>query len=182
MTGRLLILLMLVSALAVGGGIWYAQVYAFYSEPSLEEAGGVVLTDAATGEVREIPVEFFQAIDSDSSPIRFRACFDLGERVDDLDWAAPYEGAQPLVAPGWFDCFDAGSLDAALTDGGATPYLGVKDIQYGIDRIVAVAPDGKGWMWHQINRCGAAVFDGNPAPDGCPPPPEGTARQDAAPD
>ena len=42
-----------------------------------------------------------------------------------------------------------------------------------IDRIVAVYPDGRAYAWHQINRCGEVVFDGNSAPEGCPTPPEG---------
>ena len=41
-----------------------------------------------------------------------------------------------------------------------------------IDRIVAVFPDGRGYAWHQINACGEVVFDGDPAPEGCPPVPE----------
>ncbi|MGR3625750.1 MAG: DUF6446 family protein, partial [Limimaricola sp.] len=28
--------------------------------------------------------------------------------------------------------------------------------------------------WNQINVCGEVVFDGDPAPAGCPTPPEGT--------
>jgi hypothetical protein len=51
-------------------------------------------------------------------------------------------------------------------------FLGERDVTYGIDRIVAVYPDGRAMAWHQINACGAVVFDGNPAPDGCAPPPE----------
>ena len=48
-----------------------------------------------------------------------------------------------------------------------------KRISYGIDRIVAIYPDGRGYAWHQINACGEVVFDGQPAPENCPPKPEG---------
>ena len=84
----------------------------------------------------------------------------------------PYEGAEPLEAPGWFDCFDADEIGAALEAGEAMAYLSVANITYGIDRIAAVFPDGRGYVWHQINHCGEVVFDGRPAPEGCPTPPE----------
>jgi hypothetical protein len=44
---------------------------------------------------------------------------------------------------------------------------------YGVDRVVAITEDGRGYVWHQINRCGEVVFDGQAAPDDCPEPPQG---------
>lgn len=173
MKGRIAIIAILAVALVAGAALYYLQVYAFYYRPTLEEAGGVMLTSAETGEAEEIAVENFEAIDADSSPIRYRACFDT-----DLDPAsaaetyATYEEAEPLNAPGWFSCFDAEEVGEALERGEATAFLGEKDIQYGIDRIVAVFPDGRARTWHQINDCGAVVFDGEAAPEGCPPAPE----------
>ncbi|MEM9853369.1 MAG: DUF6446 family protein, partial [Pseudomonadota bacterium] len=72
----------------------------------------------------------------------------------------------------WFDCFDADVIGAALKDGTARAFLGQRDVIYGIDRVVAVFDDGRGYVWHQINRCGEVVFDGEPVPEDCPPPPE----------
>lgn len=95
----------------------------------------------------------------------------------DLSAYTPYPDAEPLVAPDWFDCFDAGAVGAALQDGTATAWLSVPEVHYGIDRVVAILPDGRGVAWHQINRCGEVVFDGNPAPEGCAEPPEGVARR-----
>ena len=54
----------------------------------------------------------------------------------------------------------------------ARVYLAEARSAGGIDRIVAVAEDGRGWVWHQINRCGEVVFDGQPAPEDCPEPPD----------
>jgi len=76
------------------------------------------------------------------------------------------------VAPRWFDCFDAGEIGRALEEGRAVAYLGASNDPYGVDRIVAVYPDGRAFAWTQLNRCGEVVFDGDPVPDGCPPPPE----------
>jgi len=42
-----------------------------------------------------------------------------------------------------------------------------------VDRVLAIYPDGRGYAWHQINRCGKIVFDGQPAPADCPSPPQG---------
>ena len=72
-----------------------------------------------------------------------------------------------------FDCFDAEALGAALETGRALAFLGTENVQYGIDQIVAIHEDGRGFVWHQINRCGEVVFDGNVAPDDCPQPPNG---------
>ena len=114
----------------------------------------------------------FTAIDADSSPIRFRACFTLppGTTGD------AYPEAVPLTAPGWFDCFDAGRITQDLASGAARAVLGEANIRYGIDRVLALYPDGRGYAWTQIDRCGKEVFDGNPPPAGCPPVPPGVSR------
>jgi hypothetical protein len=124
------------------------------------------------GATLDLPAREFRGIDADSSPIRFRACF-TAELPEGLT-PAPYAGAEPLNAPGWFDCFDAAAIGADLASGAATAYLGEENVLYGIDRVLAVYPDGRAFAWHQINRCGEEVFDGRPAPEGCPNPPRGT--------
>jgi len=145
---RFVIGIIVVSALIAGAALYYLQVYAYYEEISLE-VEDVQLTSMFTGEPEPILFENFKAIDSDSSPLRFR-----------------------LNAPGWFDCFDAGQIGADLASGVALPFMGIENIQYGIDRVIAVYPDGRAFAWHQINDCGEVVFDGNRAPDTCPPAPE----------
>lgn len=169
---RLLLVGIALIALVAGVGMWYLQVYAFYEELSGDEAGPILLTTQA-GAPEPIPVADLRAIDSDSSPIRFRACFTTPEPLDALAQRyEPYAEPTPLNAPGWFDCFDARAIGAALESGEARAFLSVKDIQYGIDRIVAILPDGRGYAWQQINSCGKVVFDGEPPPEGCPPVPE----------
>ena len=171
--GKILAIAILVTALLAGGALYYLQVYHFYREVQLASNGGEVemKITRADGGVIDLPAPGFRGIDADSSPIRFRACFDA---VLPQDVAlAPYEDAEPLNAPGWFECFDAQAIGAALEEGRARAYLGEKDIQYGIDRIIAVMEDGRAYAWHQINRCGEVVFDGQPAPDDCPDPPQG---------
>jgi len=173
-TTRAAILAILITALTAGVALYYLQVYAYYGEPTAEEAGGVVLTSATSNMPEPIPFADFSAIDSNSSPIRFRACFTTTETIDALSAAyVRYEAPVPLTAPRWFGCFDAKAIGAALEAGEATAFLGIENVTYGVDRVVAMMPDGRGYVWHQINHCGEVVFDGNPAPEGCPPVPEG---------
>ncbi|NDV00169.1 DUF6446 family protein [Pseudoroseicyclus tamaricis] len=171
---RLAILLMLVVAAAVGLGMWYLQTRAFYFEVGPEVAE-VQLTELATGQPVPVTFENYQGIDADSSPIRYRACFQLPEGIA-LGAFQPYPAAEPLTGPRWFDCYDANQVGDDIEEGLATPLLGQGDIEYGVDRVVAVYPDGRAMSWHQINPCGAAVYDGEPAPEGCPPPPEEYVR------
>lgn len=160
-------------AVAAGALLYYLQVYAYYEEVSAE-VSSVELTSIQTGAPEEILFENFTAIDSDSSPIRYRACFTTPVSYGSLtDNYVIYDKAEPLVAPSWFNCFDAKEIGAALETGEAVAFLGTENVSYGIDRIVAVMPDGRGFVWHQINHCGEVVFDGDKAPEGCPVPPEG---------
>ena len=166
---RFFIVGILGSALIAGLAMYYFQVYAFYDE--LTE-GEVVLT-TLDGTPEPVVTENFRGIDSDSSPIRYRACFDVQMSVAALtETYVVYEGAEPLVAPRWFDCFDAQAIGEALENGSAFAFLGEENISYGVDRVVAVMPDGSAVSWHQINICGERVFDGEAAPEGCPAAPE----------
>ena len=62
-----------------------------------------------------------------------------------------YEGATPTVAPGWFGCFDAQAIGAALERGEALAFLSEAGIAPKIDRVVAVFPDGRAFAWHQVS-------------------------------
>lgn len=179
MTGKILVLLIVLAALIGGGAMYYLQVYYYYTGPVVETEGDAVrLTAIETGEMAPVAYKNYRWIDGESSPIKYRACFDAQLSRDALaktytDYAETGEKAEPLTAPHWFDCFDAGKIGTALEEGRATAFLGQKNIEYGIDRVVAITDDGRGYVWHQINRCGAIVFDGRPAPEDCPTPPEG---------
>jgi len=169
--GKFLAALIIVCAIAAGGGLYYTQVYGYYDpvEPTGED---VVLTSVTEGPML-IPYEDFEAIDANSSPIRYRACFRTDVPLETLEAEfQPYPNAEPLEAPYWFGCYSADGIGEALETGKAKAFLSVENVTYGIDRIAAIFPEGNGYVWHQINRCGEVVFDGQPAPDGCPEPPE----------
>lgn len=167
--GRIVTLLIVVTSLIGGAVLYYLQVYAYYIQLPPEAVADLRLTLA---DGTEIPVKAsdFKGIDAESSPIRYRACF-TPQGLPPVADLAPYPAADPLNAPMWFMCYNAAEIGAALEDGTAKAILGQKDVHYGIDRVVALMPDGRALAWHQINPCGMAVFDGQPAPEGCPPPP-----------
>jgi hypothetical protein len=171
MSGKVIGVFLVVLGLVAGAAMYWLQVYAFYDEVRLTSDGGdiVIRVTRADGTVTDIAASEFRGIDAESSPIRFRACFETAVSQSGL---ALYPDPTPLVAPGWFECFDAAQIGADLSTGRATAVLGEANVVYGIDRVLALYPDGRAFAWHQINACGKVVFDGDPAPPGCPPVPE----------
>jgi len=172
--GKILAGAILISALVAGAAMYYLQVYHFYEEVAADGTNDVVLTSLITGAPEPVLYDNFTAIDANSSPIRYRACFTTAMSHAMLtETYELYERAEPLTAPDWFDCYDAQAIGLALEEGRALAFLGQRDVIYGVDRVVAITEDGRGYAWHQINRCGEVVFDGQPAPDDCPEPPQG---------
>lgn len=166
---RSVIVAMVLVALGLGALLYYLQEYGYYTEVSAPAE--ITIVNAATGLPEAIAFSNFQGIDSDTSPIRYRACFDTELAGADLSVYTAY-AAEPLVAPGWFDCFDAKALGAAMEAGELKVMLSQEEISYGIDRVVAIMPDGRGYIWNKINECGEVVFSGDAVPEGCPPLPE----------
>ena len=165
MTGKLVALFLVVATLLAGGAAWYLQVYAFYErlEPRIS-----LTVDLPDDGAQRLSITDYRGIDSDSSPLRKRACFSLAGPAPDLP---PYPTPTPLHAPGWFDCFDATRIGADLATGSATAHLIEGNFTFGFDRVMALYPDGRAYLWQQMNACGDAHFDGRPLPPGCPPAP-----------
>ncbi len=174
MMGKFLVLLILGSALLMGGGMYYMQVYGYYEPVVLggsqgENTTDIQLTSLVGNAPETIIVENFQGIDANSSPVRFRACFTTTQSIAMLtETYEVYKTPVPLTGPKWFDCYDAITLGADLEAGGAIAFLSEANISFGIDRVIAVYPDGRAYAWQQINSCGEKVFDGQPAPESCP--------------
>ncbi|MES0825249.1 DUF6446 family protein [Ruegeria sp. SCP11] len=172
MTGKLLAIILLASAALAGAGMYYLQVYGFYYDVAARPGEDVVLLSKGSEIPEPIAYSAFQAIDADSSPIRYRACFETELTVEDLAAYQPVENPEPLTAPGWFDCYDAVAIAEALKSGQAQAFMGAKNIHYGVDRIVAVTANGKGYVWHALNNCGEKAYDGTVVGEECPPRPE----------
>ena len=157
------------SALLAGGAMYYLQVYAFYEEVSAQ-GEDIRIVSLMSGEPEPILFENFQAIDGSSSPIRYRACFttEMSHALLSETYVA-FDNAEPRNAPGWFDCFDAEAIGAELEAGTALTFLSQKNFAYGVDRVVAITEDGRGYVWHELNDCGAKAYDGSPTGEACPP-------------
>lgn len=168
MTGKLLAIILLVSAVVAGAGMYYLQIYGFYYEVEPSPGQDVLLMAEDSGEPVPIAYTAFQAIDADSSPIRYRACFETDLSLEQLQTYMIVKDAEPLTAPGWFDCYDAVALADALKTGKAQAFLGAKNIHFGVDRVVAVTDEGKGYVWHVLNNCGEKAYDGTVIGEECP--------------
>ncbi len=169
MSGKFVGILILVCALIAGAGLYYLQVYGFYRTVLPKLGADVELVSLDSGQSETIAYGDFHAIDADSSPIRYRACFtttlsnaELAETFVTLKDMTPRNG------PFWFDCFDAEYIGEALQAGTAQTYLGTKNVSYGVDRIVAVLDDGRGFVWHELNECGEKAYDGTVVGEECP--------------
>lgn len=153
MNGKLIAGGLVATGLIAGLAMYYLQEYAYYRpvEPASSVAA-IRLTDLS-GAVEPMVADAFEGIDADSSPLRFRGCFTTPMTLAMLsETYAAYENPTPLIAPGWFSCFDAKAIGADLETGAALAFLSEKDIHPGVDRVVAVYPDGRAFAWHQPNE------------------------------
>ncbi|MEM8824663.1 MAG: DUF6446 family protein, partial [Pseudomonadota bacterium] len=72
--GKFVVILLALSAVAAGAGLWYTATRAFYAAVD----GPVTLTLATDQSLVTLPASDVQAIASTSSPLGFRACFTHG--------------------------------------------------------------------------------------------------------
>jgi hypothetical protein len=120
--------------------LWWFQTRAWY-----EEVTGV---ETITVDGRKVPVAGWRGIDAASSPIKLRACFRVDQEA--LADAPAAQAPTPLTAPGWFDCFDAEALSEALAAGEARAVRAAAGEFEGTERLIAVYPDGRAFMWRQL--------------------------------
>ena len=164
--GKFLAVFLLGSAVIAGASMYYLQVYGLYDEVKTSDVQLVSVVDDLP---KSISFDNFQAIDSLSSPIRYRACFTTDLSISLL--SETYVGldkVSPRNAPKWFNCFDAAAIGAELMAGTAVPFLGQKNVHFGVDRIVAITNDGRGYIWHDLNDCGDKAYDGTIVGEECP--------------
>lgn len=142
MSGRFFVGALLLFVAVFGAALFWFQTYAYY-----ERVEGL---DSITVADREIPVQGYEGIDAESSGLKLRGCFTTDPAAFDglPEFAAP----EPLNPPFWFDCFPTEDLARDLEAGTAAAYLAATEELDGIDRIVAVYPDGRAYQWRQLNE------------------------------
>lgn len=164
--GRIAAVVIVLSGLIAGVAMYYLQVYGYYTQ--LEPQSDYQVATPEDGTTR-LSIADFEGIDSNSSPLRYRACFTIEGALPPM---VDYPAGEPLNAPGWFDCFDAAHIGGDLETGAARAVLVEANVRFGFDRVMAIYPDGRARVWPQVNACGEAFFDGRSLPEGCPNPPE----------
>lgn len=173
MTGKLVVVAILLFALIGGAAMYYLQVYAYYFDVEAQPGNDVLLMDRETSTPKPIAYSEFQAIDATSSPIRYRACFKTTMTPDiAATQFVESKNASPRVAPSWFDCFDAQRIGAEMDQGSARAFVSQKNIAFGVDRVVVITDAGHGYAWHELNNCGEKAYDGTIVGEECPPVPE----------
>jgi hypothetical protein len=150
--GRIAVVFIVLTALIGGVALWYTAERAFY-EPVVFTPGAEIRLVPLVGDQPEpILVGTIEGTDAASSPIKFRACFTTPMSLAMLtETYRSYAGAEPRIAPTSFDCFDAEAIGKALESGEAVAFLSEPEIHKGVDRVVAVFPDGRAYAWHQPN-------------------------------
>ncbi len=142
MNGKVFAIGFVAFAVIFGAGLYYALVYAYY-----EKVNDVT---EITVQGRTITVADYEGIDATSSGLKLRGCFTVTPA--DFEGLAQGVNAIPLSAPKWFKCYDVGELQADLNAGRAVAYLAAENENDGIDRVVAVYPDGRAYQWRQLNE------------------------------
>lgn len=152
MNGKIVAGFLVLSGLIAGVAMWYLQLYAFYAPIAAGSPAAVIDLTPLEGAPEPLLTAGFQGIDADSSPLRFRGCFTTPTALATLtETYQVYPKPTPLIAPSWFSCFDAGRLTEDLAKGTAVAFLGQANIHPGVDRVVAVYPDGRAYAWQQLN-------------------------------
>ncbi|MEP4199087.1 MAG: DUF6446 family protein [Aliishimia sp.] len=169
MNGKIVGSVLLISGLIAGVALYYLQIYGFYTEVADGPGADVQLVSYVSESPEPITYSDFKAIDADSSPIRFRACFQTDMSLPLLtETFVGLDATAPRNAPHWFECFDAEAIAAEVEAGTALTFLGQKNVHFGVDRIVAISEDGRGYIWHELNECGEKAYDGTVVGEECP--------------
>lgn len=150
--GKVIVGAIVIVAVIAGGFLWYTAERAFYTPVAFQPGAEIRLVPLTSDQPEAIIVNGIEGVDADSSPIKFRACFTTPLTLATLtETYRDYPGAEPLVAPSGFDCFDASAIGRALETGEALAFLSEPGIHPGVDRVVAVFSDGRAFAWHQLN-------------------------------
>ena len=169
MSGKIIGIVLLLSSIIAGAALYYLQIYGFYAEVPDTDGPDVQLVSVVSNEPEPITYSDFQAIDAESSPIRYRACFRTDMSLALLtETYVGLDALTPRNAPPWFDFFDAEAIAPEIDAGTALTFLSAKNIHFGVDRVVAITKDGRGYVWHELNDCGEKAYDGTIVGEECP--------------
>ena len=100
MNGKFLAVLIVVAALIAGAAMYWLQVYAYYKPVIFTAGKEISLTPINGDQAQNILVTDIEGIDAESSPLRFRACFNTVQSLLILtETYNIYDNPTPLVTP-----------------------------------------------------------------------------------
>ena len=123
--------------------LFYFQNFAFYER--LEAKNRLLI------EEKMVEVINYNGIDASSSGLKLRECFTVTDESLDIKELTIYRKPTPLNAPFWFKCFNAETITKDLNINKAVAFLSKKEEFDGIDKVIALYPDGTGFQWRQLN-------------------------------
>lgn len=141
MTGKFFVISLLIFTIGFSIALYYFQVFAFYTK-----ANGLTSIEVFG---RLVTVQNYRGIDSVTSGLKLRGCFSVD--IDEFSQLQELEKATPLAAPFWFSCFDHKNIQEAIDSGNAKAFLVSENEKDGIDRVVAIYPNGNAFQWRQLN-------------------------------
>ncbi|MDO5614373.1 MAG: DUF6446 family protein [Paracoccus sp. (in: a-proteobacteria)] len=146
--GKIAVIMLLGAAVLTGALVYYMQMFGYYDEVDQTLGTESLVVTTTDGNLQPLSVSDFHGIDKDSSPLGWRACFTLDAAPAN---AQPYPNPTPLVGPNWFRCYSARGITGDLESGAVRAVLSQHNIRTGIDRVIAIYPDGRAFGWHQLN-------------------------------
>ena len=141
MSGKIFVISLMVFTVGFSIILFYFQVYAFYSRA--DGLGVIKVLD------KYVEVQNYRGIDSVTSGLKLRGCFSVDP--EEFSELSTIDKATPLSAPFWFRCFDHAKIQLEIEKGYAKAFLVSENEKDGIDRVVAVYPDGDAFQWRQLN-------------------------------
>ncbi|OUX41187.1 hypothetical protein CBE37_05360 [bacterium TMED277] len=123
--------------------LFYFQNFAFYERLTVKSRLAI--------EKKMVEVINYNGIDASSSGLKLRECFTVTEESFEIKDLTIYQNPTPLNAPFWFECFNAESITLDLNANKAVAFLSKKEEFDGIDKVIALYPDGTGFQWRQLN-------------------------------
>ena len=143
MNGRPLIFVFIAFLLIFTLLLFYFQNFAFYERLTVKSRLAI--------ENKMVEVINYNGIDASSSGLKLRECFTVTEESFEIKDLTIYQKPTPLKAPFWFECFNSKSITNDLNTNKAVAFLSKKEEFDGIDKVIALYPDGTGFQWRQLN-------------------------------
>lgn len=142
MNGRILVIGLVAFAVLFGAGLFYSQNFAYYD--TTDGRSSILVQGQA------VPVEDYRGIAASSSGLKRRGCFTVDPAA--FEGVPRADNPEPLTPPFWFACFEPEQIAQDLAAGKAQAFVAAENELDGIDRIIAVYPDGRAYEWRQLNE------------------------------